>query len=288
MSHPLSPRQEPSSTYIVQDRRADQEFHSQYTFDQVMTAGMGGILPEQPDPTIFQQILDIGCGTGHWLIETASTYLTASQLVGIDTNERMLNYARTQAAAQKVSERVQFRVMDARHVLQFPSDSFNLVNQRQGTSYLRTWDWPDFLKELQRITLPGGIIRFTETRTKESNSPALNQLIDLLVQALYQSGHISSQKGNKLVATLIQLMKQLDIQNIQTCNSSFNCQGGTSAGESFAEEMKHTLRLFQPFIFKWVRVDNYEKLYQQALNEMQQPDFVGKWNFITIWGTNRK
>ena len=31
--------------------------------------------------------------------------------------------------------------------------------------------------------------------------------------------------------------------------------------------------------------DNYEELYQQAVYEMQQPDFVATWNLLTAWGT---
>jgi hypothetical protein len=36
---------------------------------------------------------------------------------------------------------------------------------------------------------------------------------------------------------------------------------------------------------KWSRVpDDYETIYQQALSEMQQPDFVSTWGLLTAWG----
>lgn len=35
----------------------------------MVTKAMGGALPEQADPTLFRRVLDIGCGTGGWLIE---------------------------------------------------------------------------------------------------------------------------------------------------------------------------------------------------------------------------
>jgi hypothetical protein len=36
---------------------------------------------------------------------------------------------------------------------------------------------------------------------------------------------------------------------------------------------------------KWTRLpDNYDEIYQQALVEMQQPDFVAQWALLTAWG----
>src|SRR5713101_6168760 len=138
---PTDPPREHPSTYFVQDRSNEEELIRVMIQDQLVTAGMGGVLPEQPDPTIFHRVLDVGCGTGGWLIEAAKTYPAMSLLVGVDVSGRMVEYARAQAEAQRVGDRVQFRTMDALRMLEFPTDSFDLVNQRFGTSYLRTWDW---------------------------------------------------------------------------------------------------------------------------------------------------
>src|SRR5216684_8579587 len=121
-------RREHPSTYFVQDRSNEEELTRLQIQDQMITAGMGGVLPEQPDPTRFQRVLDVGCGTGGWLIEAAKTYPAMSLLVGADVSSRMVEYARTQAEAQQVSDRVQFRAMDALRMLEFPTDYFDLVN----------------------------------------------------------------------------------------------------------------------------------------------------------------
>src|SRR5258706_13859742 len=138
MSNPPAPRREHPSRYLVQNRSNEEELTRLQIQDQMLTAGMGGVLPEQPDPTIFQRVLDVGCGTGGWLIEAAKTYSTMSLLVGVDVSERMIEYAQAQAEAQQVSDRVQFRTMDALRMLEFPTEYFHLVNQRFGASYLRT------------------------------------------------------------------------------------------------------------------------------------------------------
>jgi hypothetical protein len=46
-------------------------------------------------------------------------------------------------------------------------------------------------------------------------------------------------------------------------------------------------RTIVPFLRKWTHMpDDYEAIYQLALNEMQQPDFVGRVDLLTAWGTN--
>jgi len=48
---------------------------------------MSGVLPEQPGPTHFERVLDVGCGTGGWLIELAKTSLNTSLLIGGDVSQ---------------------------------------------------------------------------------------------------------------------------------------------------------------------------------------------------------
>src|SRR5437879_915786 len=134
---------------MVQDRKNKKELTRLNMQDQMVTAGMGGVLPEQADPTVFRRVLDVGCGTGGWIMEEAQNYPEMS-LVGIDISQRMIKYARTQAQSHQVDDRVEFWVMDALGQLDFPAASFDLVNLRLGLSFLRTWDWPKLLDKLLR------------------------------------------------------------------------------------------------------------------------------------------
>ncbi len=286
MSNPTDPRREHPSTYFVQDRSNEEELTRLQLQDQMITAGMGGVLPEQLDPAIFQRVLDVGCGTGGWLIETARSYPAMSLLVGVDVSSRMIEYARTQAEAQQVSDRVQFRAMDALRMLEFPTDHFNLVNQRFGSGYLRKWDWPKLLHEFQRVTRPGGIIRVTEADIIfESSSPALARLNDLSLQALSQAGHLFTPSWNGVTSELAHLLNQYGLQNVQTRAYTLHYRAGTAEGQHFYEDMRIGFRILVPFLRKWTRVpDNYEAIYQQMLSELQQPDFVATWHLLTAWG----
>ncbi len=285
MPTPTDPRREHPSTYFVQDRSNEEELIRVRVQDQMITAGMGGVLPEQPDPAIFQRVLDVGCGTGGWLIEVARTYPAMSLLVGVDVSSRMIEYARAQAEAQGVSDRVQFRAMDALRMLEFPNGYFDLVNQRLGLSYLRTWDWPKLLHEFQRVTRLGGVIRVTEADMVESTSPALTRREHMLFQAFHQAGHFFTLDRDGVTRELTSLLRRCGLQNVQTRVHMLEYRAGTVEGQRFAEDIQHGFRTLLPFMRKWMRVpDDYEVIYQQALSEMQQPDVVATWRLLTAWG----
>src|SRR6266851_5441049 len=117
------------SAYFVEDRSSADDLTRLQIQDQMLTEAMGGVLPEQTDPTIFQRILDVGCGAGGWLIEAARAYPTMSLLVGVDASSNMVKYARGQATIHQLDERVEFHVMDALRMLEFSNRFFDLVNQ---------------------------------------------------------------------------------------------------------------------------------------------------------------
>jgi tRNA1(Val) A37 N6-methylase TrmN6 len=113
MSHPEKPRIEQPSTYFVQDRASQDEKTRLSIQDEMLTIGMGGVLSEQADPSLLRQVLDVGCATGGWLLETAQTYPQIETLVGVDISDTMLSHARAMAEECHLEGRVQFKMMDA-------------------------------------------------------------------------------------------------------------------------------------------------------------------------------
>jgi ubiquinone/menaquinone biosynthesis C-methylase UbiE len=280
-------QEEHPNTYFVEDRSKSDEMTRLALQDHLLTKGMGGVLPEQPDPERFSQVLDIACGTGGWLIDAARTFPGMQRLVGIDVNERLLTYARAQAQAQQVGDRLEFQVMDVLHPLTFAENVFDLVNERMGASYVRTWEWPHLFGELRRVTRPGGIVRLTECENiVESSSPALLRLNELLFHALYQAGHYFSPQSSGLTQELPHLFEQQGFQQVQTRLHVLEYRGNTKEGKAFAEDSKYLFRMMPPFLSRWIRLpDDYEMLYQRLLEETQRPDFTATWRLLTVWGT---
>lgn len=288
MPTPAEPRREHPSTYIVQNRSSEEELTRLQIQDRVVTRGMGGVLAEQSNIEALQRVLDVGCGTGGWLLDVAQAYPTLTLLNGVDVSLQMVEYARQQASEQQVSDRVEFQVMDALRRLEFPADFFDLVNHRLSSSYLRTWDWPKLLQEYQRVCKRGGIVRVSELDAiVENTSPALTQLMGMFTQAFRQAGHFFASDSHGVTGELPRLLRQAGLENVQTRSYMLVHRAGTHEGQIFFENMKLVYRTAVPFLQKWVRLpDDYEQIYQQMLSELQQPDFTATWHMLTAWGIN--
>ncbi len=276
-----------ANTYTIQ-RQDDKELIRLTIQDQIVTAGMGGVLPEQADPTVFHQVLDVGCGTGGWLIEAAKTYPTISRLIGIDINKRMTAHAQALAEAAQVTEQVKLHVMDALRILEFPANTFDLVNVRFSMSFVRTWEWPKLVSEMLRVTRPGGTIRVTESEVIfQSNSTALMKLGEILLCALYKASHFFTRESAGITKHLAQQlsMRGYGCQDVQTKEYTLEYQGGTPEGQAFYEDIRYAFQGGRPFLEKMGCVStDYDAICQQALEDMQHPDFHATWNMVTAWG----
>lgn len=281
------PHQEHPSTYVVQDRSNEDELIRLDAQDRMLNASMGGVLPEQPDPTDLRRILDVACGTGAWLIEAATTYPQATLLIGADISKRMVIYASSQAVREGVNDRVEFHTMDALRMLEFPGGYFDLVNQRLGMSYLRTWDWSKLLQEFIRVTRQGGTIRLTESDVLiDSTSPALMSSNTIFLQSLIQTGHLFTPDRLGIVNALPSLLSRHGCKQVQTHTHLLEYRAGTPRWQVFFEDMKRIMQNFAPFARKLNRLpEDAEELGRQAIEEMQRPDFIATWRLVTAWGT---
>src|SRR5437588_290706 len=96
---------ENDSGYFIQDSGAElaRLVEQERAFEQAL----GGLLPEHPDEKAFvepfHRILDIACGSGGWALQMANTY-PHLEVSGCDIDERMINYANSQARIGKMAD----------------------------------------------------------------------------------------------------------------------------------------------------------------------------------------
>ena len=105
------------------------------------------------------KILDVGCGPGTITIDMASTYATQGHVTGLEYSAEVVERARKHAAESNVSN-VTFLAGDA-HALPFPDDTFDVTHAHQVLVHIA--DPVLALKEMKRVTKPGGIIASRES-----------------------------------------------------------------------------------------------------------------------------
>ncbi|HEV2583332.1 MAG TPA: class I SAM-dependent methyltransferase [Ktedonobacteraceae bacterium] len=284
------PKKEYPSTYYVQGKQSEQELERLTIQGQMMTEAMGGPLSEQAEPSSLRRVLDIACGPGEWVIATAKTYPTMS-LTGIDISRNMIQYAREQAGAEHLEDRVSFHVMDALLLLEFPASFFDLVNLRCCVGFMRTWDWPKMIKEMRRVSRAGAVVRITDAEAGHTcpASPALTQFSEWFQNALFQAGNLFEPAPSGLTGHLASLLGQHGCKAVQARTYSMTYQAGTPSAKVYYDDMQRAFQTLRPFILKWgprTAPDDYDALCQQALAEIQQSNFQATWNLLTAWGTS--
>lgn len=279
------PKKEHPSTYFVQDQQSEAELTRLAIQDRLVTTSMGGVWPEQTDVSLWRRVLDVACGPGGWVIEAARTFPTLS-LVGVDISHHMVAYARRCAEEYQVADRVSFHSMDALRMLEFPPNSFDLVNMRLSVGFVRTWDWPVLLREMLRVTRPRGIIRLTEPELiYETTSQAFMRWQSLLVHAWYRAGHLFAADTTGITAALPHLLQRAGCGQIQSRTSTLSLHGGTPEGKALYDNVFYLFQTTRPFLQKWGRIpDDYAQLSAQVLQELRQDDCQTNWNFQTTWG----
>jgi SAM-dependent methyltransferase len=278
-----------AGTYFVQDRGNQEELQRLIVQERMVTEAMGGVLPEQEEPTRFRRVLDIGCGPGGWIIDVVQTYPQIEKLYGVDISPTMIQYARQRAQEQQLTQkRVEFLVMDALRMLEFPNEYFDLVNLRFGVSFMRQWDWPKMLDEMRRVLKIKGIARIVECSLGfESSSTAFSNFYVLLRRAFERAGYLFEETPTGLIDHLPGLLLRYDFQNIQLYKIPVEYHAGTEAGKALLEDHIHSFHTSRPFLRRHGCLPpDFDAICQQAIQDMQQPDFVARTSFYVFCAIN--
>src|SRR5205807_6846840 len=98
----------------------------------------------------MSHVLDVACGPGGWALELAQAH-AHMQVTGIDISSNMIEYANAQARASGL-DNARFKVGNITEPLDFPNESFDLVNARHIEEVIPVTAFPPLFQELYRIT----------------------------------------------------------------------------------------------------------------------------------------
>lgn len=145
-------------------------------------------LVERVTPEEGDRVLDVACGTGIVARRAALSVGEDGTVVGIDSNEDMLEVAR--AVSSETQPAVEWRQEDAMD-LPFPDDAFDVVFCQQSLQYVS--EPPTALAEMHRVLAPEGRLALSVWRPIE-NSPgyavmgeALGEWIDDEVEEMMRA-----------------------------------------------------------------------------------------------------
>jgi SAM-dependent methyltransferase len=255
--------------------------------DRFLTLGMGGLFPERDSMKHIQSILDVGCGSGGWVLDVAHVYPEAS-VVGIDISREMIDYNRAQAMVQRM-DNVKFLVMDALQPLKFETGTFDLVNIRFAVAFVPRAQWGLLLSNCLRVLRPGGILRLTEAEIAGlTNSPAVEKMHSWAALALHTKGYGFSPDGSHLgiLPLLGLLLQEAGCVNIQFMPHLLDFSAGTTGHSSqYQNYMVWPLLLKPVLIHECITTEEaFNQTYKLMLDELQRPRFRGLWSLLTIWG----
>jgi ubiquinone/menaquinone biosynthesis C-methylase UbiE len=124
------------------------------------------------------RILDVGCGTGQWGFEMCEEFQSAL-VVGLD----LVSVKPDQPAGHRF---VRANVLRG---LPFADARFDFVHQRLLVTGLPLTAWPEVVRDLSRVTRPGGWIELVEVPfAYERPGPAAQRLLELVRRLLAALG----------------------------------------------------------------------------------------------------
>lgn len=157
-----------------------------------------------------RDVLDVGCGIGHWGLLLASLLPEHVRFAGVEREPRWVAEAAERASARGLGARCRFTVGEAEH-LPFADDSFDLTTCQTVLIHLPR---PELgLAEMKRVTKPGGLVVVAEPSNLAeallldsiSNQSSVDDIVELVrFQVLCERGKVAlglgdNSLGNRVV-----------------------------------------------------------------------------------------
>jgi len=256
--------------------------------DRYFNLAMGGPLPEQPEHVLagIHDVLDVACGPGCWGFQLAQEY-PHMQVTGIDISQNVIDYANGQVQASRL-DNVQFIVGNVMQPLEFPDESFDLVNVRNMEAVIPVSAWPGTLKEMFRVTRRGGIIRIVDCEWGVSTGKASEQMMELSVRGMQIFGLSHSPDWHNYGVTpwLHRFLRDLGCVNVQERPSFLDFSVDSMAHQGCYIMFTHGYEMMKPFLIQAgvTTPEAFAQLQQEQSVELLENDFRGLLYILTAWG----
>lgn len=242
-------------------------------------------LPDPVQSQASQRVLDLGCASGAWVMDIAQQY-PEWHITGFDISKSMIEYAKVRAQADGI-QNVAFETRNVMQPLPFEDGTIDYIHIRMAQGFVRIKGWMHLFTECRRVLKPGGVIQTIESERPICNKKANTRYYSMLSQAAASNGVGNSPDG-QLQGVCQELSGFLR-------DSGFTVEDETPYVVNYsARQPIHTiwceniLSAFHQFNEALVKTgqsaEELEALYQQAAQEMSEPDFRAIIFFLSVVG----
>jgi ubiquinone/menaquinone biosynthesis C-methylase UbiE len=198
-------------------------YHQHYVYNRIW---QGLITAPVIETLLFEnaRALDIGCGTGAWLMDMA-VECPLSTFIGIDI------ICPDDLTKPPNAGFISGNLLDG---VPFPEETFDYVHQRQLMSELPTKQWCDLvLHEMIRVTKPNGWIEADETTFKSQNLGPIGKELEKAMHEFTQ--YIGVDVNAK--ETMLNQFEKAGLVNLQSVEKNIPCGSwGGKFGQMILED----------------------------------------------------
>jgi ubiquinone/menaquinone biosynthesis C-methylase UbiE len=214
-------------------------------------------------------ILDVGCGTGRWAREMAVNFPQA-RVVGVDVMPPRADEAATGGAtADPRPANYAFTPGNVLEGLPIPDASFDFVHMRLLFLAIPADRWPFVVREVVRVTRPGGWVELVEAGPETQGGPAVDQLLAWGTALLARRG-VDANYGHRVGELLRNAgLAQVEQRDINLPLGAYGERVGTMMAADFFSGIKGLGGLMTSMGV--TTADEFERVFAQAQADVNAP-----------------
>jgi SAM-dependent methyltransferase len=221
-----------------------------------------GTLFHMPIESILEcggKVLDNGCGSGAWARDVAKKYRNA-EVVGLDINKTTFEDA-------EILPNMRFVEVNMLQRLPFEDNTFDAVYQRFMIMRIPHGEWEHAVKELKRVTKPGGYIELVELSSELFNPGPNMKFLQIACEQGMSYRGIDIHAGLRLDEYLRNAGLEVVEQNLHSAPIGW----GGRLGELHRLNIEAGWIEFRPFLCKILNIsaEKYDSIAAQAMVECQ-------------------